>query len=213
MHARCLPSPSTSPSALHASFLAILPQLQRHGRIYFRGARSDRRADLVAEMVALAWKWFVRLAQRGKDPTRFAVMLASYAAKAVKSGRRVTGQEPARDVLSPLAQMRRCFVVSTLPEFSTLSGNPLAEALQDNTQSPVDEQAAFRLDFPAWLATLGSRNKSIAQDMALGHRTRELADTYGLTPGRVSQLRREFQDAWEHFTADPAERAGKVGLA
>src|SRR5262249_61483379 len=123
MHAHCLPSSSSLPSALHASFLAILPQLQRHGRIYFRGARSDRRADLVAEMVALAWKWFVRLAERGKDPTRFAVMLASYAAKAVKSGRRVTGQEPGRDVLSPLAQMRRCFVVSTLPEFSTLSGN------------------------------------------------------------------------------------------
>jgi hypothetical protein len=213
MHARCLPSSSTPPSALHASFLAILPQVQRHGRIYFRGARSDRRADLVAEMVALAWRWFVRLAERGKDPTRFAVMLASYAAKAVKCGRRVTGQEPDRDVLSPLAQMRRCFVVSTLPEFSTLSGNPLAEALQDNTQSPVDEQEAFRLDFPAWLATLGSRNKSIAQDMALGHRTRELADTYGISPGRVSQLRREFQEAWERFTADPTERAGKAGLA
>jgi hypothetical protein len=193
--------------------LAILPQVQRHGRIYFRGARSDRRADLVAETVALAWRWFVRLAERGKDPTRFAVMLASYAAKAVKCGRRVTGQEPDRDVLSPLAQMRRCFLVSTLPEFSTLSGNPLAEALQDNTQSPVDEQAAFRLDFPAWLATLGSRNKSIAQDMALGHRTRELADTYGLSPGRVSQLRREFHDAWERFIADPAERAGKTGIA
>jgi hypothetical protein len=190
-----------------------LPQLQRHGRIYFRSARSDRRADLVAETVALAWRWFVRLAERGKDPTRFAVMLASYAAKAVKCGRRVTGQEPGRDVLSPLAQMRRCFVVSTLPEFSTLSGNPLAEALQDNIQSPVDEQPAFRLDFPAWLESLGNRNKSIAQDMALGHRTRELADTYGLSPGRVSQLRREFQQAWEQFTADPAERAGKAGLA
>jgi hypothetical protein len=190
-----------------------LPQLQRHGRIYFRGARSDRRADLVAEVVALAWKWFVRLAERGKDPTRFATMIASYAAKAVKCGRRVTGQESDRDVLSTLTQMRRCFTVSTLPEFSTLSGNPLEEALQDNMQSPVDEQAAFRLDFPAFLGTLGIRNKNIAQDMALGHRTRELADAYGLSPGRVSQLRREFHDAWEHFTADPAERVGKAGLA
>ena len=213
MHACCLPSSSIAPSGLHASFLAILPQLQRHGRIYFRGVRSDRRADLVAETVALAWRWFVRLAERGTDPTRFAVMLACYAARAVKSGRRVTGQESDRDALSPLAQMRRCFVVRTLPEFSTLSGNPLAEALQDNTQSPVADQAAFRLDFPAWLATLGSRNKSIAQDMALGHRTRELADTYGLSPGRVSQLRREFQDAWERFIADPAEGAEKAGLA
>jgi hypothetical protein len=154
----------------------------------------------------------VRLAERGKDPSRFPSTLAGYAAKAVKSGRRVSGQESDRDVLSPLAQMRRNFVVSTLPEFSTLAGNPLAEALQDNTQSPVDEQAAFRLGFPAWLCILGNRNKSIAQDMALGHRTHELAESYGLSPDRVSQLRREFQDAWERFTPDPAERAGKVGL-
>jgi hypothetical protein len=64
MNVRCLPPSSPSPTALHASFLAILPQLQRHGRIYFRGARSDRRADLVAEVVALAWKWFMRLVCR-----------------------------------------------------------------------------------------------------------------------------------------------------
>jgi hypothetical protein len=191
--------------------VAILPQVQRQGRIHFRAARPDRRAELVAEVVALAWKWFVRLAERGQDPTRFSVTLAAYAAKAVKSGRRVCGQESDRDALSPLAQMRRCFVVSTLPEFSTLSGNPLAEALQDNTQSPVPEQAAFRLDFPAWLGTLGSRNKSIALDMAVGHRTQHLAHTYGISPGRVSQLRREFHEDWQRFTADPDELDRPLG--
>ena len=50
---------------LQAAFLgSVLPKVQRHGRIYFRGARSDRRADLVAEVVALAWKWFMRLVCR-----------------------------------------------------------------------------------------------------------------------------------------------------
>ena len=41
----------------------------------------------------------------------------------------------------------------------------------------------------------------------------DVAGKHGLSPGRVSQLRREFQEAWERFTADPAERAGKAGLA
>jgi hypothetical protein len=165
----------------------------------------------VAEVVALTWKWFIRLAERGKDPTRFATMLASYAAKAVRCGRRVTGQEPGRDVLSPLAQMRRCFVVGKLPECSTLSGSPLSEALRDNRQTPVDEQVCFRIDFPHWSSTLGPRNRSIALDMAVGHTTQDLANTYGLSPGRISQLRREFCQDWKRFTADPDDRETPPG--
>jgi hypothetical protein len=195
--------PNAGIDALHAAFLSILPRIEAYARFYFRGARPTRRADLVAEVVALAWKWFARLAERGMDGCRFAPTLARFAARAVRCGRRVCGQEKDQDALSPLAQMRRCFVVSTLPEFSTLSGNPLAEALQDNTHTPPDEQACFRLDFPAWLGRLGARNRSIAEDMALGHRTEELARTYGISPGRVSQLRREFHIDWERFCGGP----------
>ena len=141
-------------------------------------------------------------------------MLASYAAKAVKSGRRVTGQEPDRDVLSPLAQMRRCFVVSTLPECGTLSGNPLAEALQDNTQTPVPDQVAFRLDFPAWLNTLSDRDRRVVEDLLASERTGAVARKHGLSPGRVSQLRREFRRRWQHFHHERAEAGpGRVGVA
>ena len=40
------------------------------------------------------------------------------------------------------------FSISKLPDFSTLSDNPLSDALIDNTRSPVPEQVQFRLDFP-----------------------------------------------------------------
>jgi hypothetical protein len=89
-----------------------------------------------------------------------------------------------------------------LPDISTLNGNPLFEALHDNTQSPVLDQVAFRCDFPSWLASLGSRNRNIAQDMAQGLCTGELADAYGLSPARVSQLRGEFYDDWLRFTGE-----------
>jgi hypothetical protein len=38
--------------------------------------------------------------------------------------------------------------------------------------------------------------------MALGHRTQELAQTYRISEGRVSQLRQEFCDDWNRFTGD-----------
>jgi hypothetical protein len=188
---------------LHAAFLAIVPRIERHGEVYFRHVRCPhRKADLIAEMVAVSWRWFVRATQKGKDVSQFVAAIATYAARHVRSGRRLCGQEKAKDALSPLAQTRHNFVVEKLPDFSTLSSNPFAEALRDNMQTPPPEQAAFRIDFPQWLATLATRNRDIAQDMALGHRTRELSKKYGVCPGRVSQLRREFHDDWQRFCGD-----------
>jgi hypothetical protein len=160
--------------------------------------------EAVAEAVALALAlaWHLRLARRGRDATLFPSALATFTARAVASGRRLCGQERANDVLSPRAQRRRGFAVCTLPAVEPLSANPFSEALADNTRSPVPDQAAFRLDFPAWLGTLGARKRTIAEDMALGHRTQELAQTHRISEGRVSQLRQEFHDDWNRFTGD-----------
>jgi len=157
-------------------------------------------------MVALTWRWHLRLAERGKDSTRFPTALATFAARAVRSGRRLAGMDRAIDVLSPLAQRRKGFAVGKLPDCSTLDGSPLDEALRDNIHSPVDEQACFRLDFPAWLRSLPRRDRRLVKGMALGHRTLDLARRFRLSAGRVSQLRREFKRDWDRFTApgDPA---------
>ena len=150
----------------------VLPAVERHAKIYFRHVKCpDRKADLIAEAVGLAWRWFRRLAQRGMDGTQFPTAIAGFAARAVNSGRRVCGQEKVNDVLSPLAQRRHAIEVVKLPDFATLSGNPLDEALHDNTRSPVDEQAAFRIDFAEWLHGLGSRRRDIITDMGMGCRT------------------------------------------
>jgi hypothetical protein len=128
--------------------------------------------------------------------------LAGYAVRAVRSGRRLCGQERARDVLSPLAQQRHDFVVARLPDF-TPGDNSLAEALRDSTQSPPDLQAAFRIDFPRWLARLGPRRRSIAMALAMGHRTRDLAARYAVSAGRISQMRRELHADWRRFHGEP----------
>jgi DNA-binding NarL/FixJ family response regulator len=104
--------------------------------------------------------------------------------------------------LSPLAQRRHHFSVESLPRRSTLSGNIFAEALRDNTKSPPDEQATFRVDFPHWLGSLGQRARRIAEDLALGEKTQDLARKHGLSQGRISQLRRELHSDWQRFCGD-----------
>jgi hypothetical protein len=160
---------------------------------------------LLAELRGLVWVWYVRLVQRGKDVLAFVSALATYAARAVNSGRRVCGHERKKDVLSPVAQRLHGFAVCTLPEFSTLNGNPLEDALADNTVSPVPEQVAFRLDFPAWLTTLSHRDRDMVTDMGLGERTLDLADKYGCSAGRISPKRRFFHEDWRRFWGDGEE--------
>jgi len=196
-----------SPQSLHAHFLSLVPRIVTHGRIYFRKLKcQQKKEDAVAEMVALSWVWFVRLAKKGKDASEFPSALATFAARAVKNGRRLTGMEKTKDVLSQLAQTRRNFTVCSLPSISSLCGSVIDEALQDNTQTPVDEQVAFRIDFPCWLRTRTERQRRIVEDMITGERTLDVADKYGMTSGRVSQLRREFHQDWERFCGDQDTR-------
>jgi hypothetical protein len=209
-------SPATL-ALLQASFLAIvLPRVLSHGRVCFRHLKCRQsREDAIQEMIGLSWQWHLRLAEKGRDATLFPTALASYAARAVRCGRRFCGQKRANEVLSPLAQRERRFAVGKLPDFSTLNGSPLEEALRDNTVSPVPEQAAFRLDFPAWLAHLPDRDHAIVEDLLLGERTLDVANKYGVSPGRISQKRTAFCQNWQSFCGDdvPTARPHRPGMA
>ena len=107
-------------------------------------------------------------------------------------------------MLSPLAQRRHRFTVGKLPDQETLSANPLRDALADNTVTPVDEQVAFRLDFPQWLSAYPDRDRRLALDLMAGERTLDMADKYALSAGRISQMRTQFHDSWTRFQEAPA---------
>jgi hypothetical protein len=184
----------------HAAFEAALPRIVRHCQIQFRGVRcQSAREELTAEAVGLAWKWFARLWERGKDPSRFVSAIATFAVKAARSGRRVAGSERAKDAMSPRAQRLKGFSVCKLPDFATLAGNPIAEALISNTLTPVDEQVQFRFDFAAWLAGWDAHRRQILDLMLQGERTKDIADKVGKSSARISQLRDEFSLSWFAF--------------
>jgi hypothetical protein len=177
-----------------AAFLTMLPRIERRARFVFRSWKcAQRRADAVVETVGLAWLWYVRLSQRGKDVSAFVSRLASYAAQAVRHGRRVCGQHKTSDVLSPVGALRHRFVVEQL------DSTALNEALVDNTVTPPDEQAAFRIDFPHWLATRSERDRQVAGQLMRGEKAGDVSRTFGLTPARISQLRRALCQDWRHF--------------
>ncbi len=212
-----IPFSSAALTHLHASFLAIvLPRVLSHGRVCFGSIQCPhRREDAVQDMIGLAWRWHLRLAEKGKDATSFPTALASYAARAVRSGSRVAGQEKANDVLSPVAQRRHHFYVGRLPDFENLSEHPICEALYDNTKSSPDETVCFKLDFLAWLASLTERDRGIVEDLMIGERTLDVAKKYNVSPARIAQKRREYQQDWRNFwdEDDPTSVPSRSAIA
>ena len=57
----------------------------------------------------------------------------------------------------------------------------------DSRQTSIADQVAIKLDFVVWLNSLCSRTRRIAIDLARGFSTSEVANKFGVTPGRVSQ--------------------------
>jgi DNA-directed RNA polymerase specialized sigma24 family protein len=191
-----------------AVFLAHLPRCLALARFAFhRVGCPHARADRVAETVALAWRHFAALSRRGKKPEEFVTTLALRCSQAVKAGRRLAGCETGQDVLSLVARVRHGLRVTRLPDRDRVSDRhplpgALADPLADNTRSAVPEQAAFRVDFPRWRATLRRRDRKILAALAGGERTADAARRFKISPGRVSQLRREFEQSWERFQAN-----------
>ena len=137
---------------------------------------------------------------------------AALVARAVKCGRRLCGQERSGDVLSFVAQQRHGFRVERLPSTTRspqehLYADPYGQALldafeerlRDNTLTPIPDQAAFRIDFPVWRCTRTERDRRVIDALLAGGRTRDVSQKFGLSPGRVSQLRRDFMEDWRRF--------------
>ena len=204
---------------LHNAFMSLLPKIQKHAQITFRHIPcAHQRADRMAESVALAWKWFLRLDELGKDVNQFPMVFIYLVVKGVRSGRRLAGQERLRDILSKMAQVRNDFWVESLSESSepvmeTMAGpqgsmrRVVKESLQANTHTSIPEQVAFRLDWHQFFRSLPARDRRMVKFLSVGHRPERAALQFGVSRTRVSQLRKKWYRQWRAFRGEGV-RAG-----
>jgi hypothetical protein len=209
-----------APAAGHstAEFLELIPIVQRQARFAFRGRPEADREEVAAEAVAAAYASYVGLRARGKDPVRdFPCALAAYAVLHVKAGRLMGSGNSTTDALSPLAQRKRGFRVESLhvsggiPRDNVHSTtdrrrhDEFEEQLRDNTRSAVPDQAAFRIDFPEFLGSLGNRDRALVRFLALGNTGQVAAARFGMSEGRVSQLRKTWRERWCQYQGEGAD--------
>ena len=184
-------------------FLEMLPQLHQQARFAFRDEPASRRQELVAETIANCWVAFVRLVQRGLFDIVYPTPLVQYAIRQVRDGRCVGSKLNSKDVSSTYAQRRRGFCLEALDEYNQRQHEWNEVLVEDKHAGPA-ETAASRIDFADWLRLLPNRSRHIAETLAAGETTKKAAKQFRVSPGRISQVRRELRQNWDDFQGEAA---------
>ncbi len=169
----------------------MLPHIERHARIAFRHLRGDTRDEAVQEAVCNACQAYARLAEQGRSNAATWSSLAKYAVAQVRGGRCVGSPLNVRDVCSTYCQGRKGVRVGPLCRWDHQEGAWQEILVEDKSVTPAD-LAASRIDVPAFFASLSRRNRRIAEKLAMGEPTKQVANMFKISAGRVSQLRQEL---------------------
>jgi len=192
-------------------FLKVLPSVQQHAEICFRRLSADKREEAVRESIAAACVNFQLAAAQGKLNVVHPSSLADFAVRHTRTGRHVGGgQDAARDAMSATCQRRHHVKVVSYDR------DRLPAGLRDGTdgwkriavedrKANIPDLAAFRVDFAGWLQTLTHRDRGIICALSGGEGTKAVAEQFGLSEGRVSQLRRKFEKLWRLFQGEAEE--------
>jgi len=180
----------------------MLPIIRNYARGAFSRLNPDLRQDLIQEVIANAMVAYVRLVQQGRVALAYPTVLARYGIAQVRDGRRVGASLNINDAMSRYCQMKKGVIVARLDYFDEEENQWCEAVVEDTRTASVSDIVSFRVDFADWLSFLKRRDRRIAEFLALGNRTREAARKFGVSEGRVSQLRRELAESWKEFTGE-----------
>jgi DNA-binding NarL/FixJ family response regulator len=190
-------SASISTSGWQTGFLNILPAIQNNAQIQFRRLPVEQRQEAIQEAIAAAAVSYQILVAKGRVHDAHPSTIATHAVQHVRGHRHVGGsQEAARDVMSSIARRRHGFRV----EYGKFDG--LQNMLTAIGRVDIPALAALRIDFDRWFRTFTQRDQKIIGALASGECTKAVAEKFGISPGRVSQLRRRYERQWMVFQGE-----------
>jgi hypothetical protein len=191
-------------SGWQAGFLAVLPIVQTHAQIQFRRLPADRREEAIQETIAAACMSYQIAVAQGKQDVIRPGPLADFAVRHVRTGRHVGGkQDAAKDVMSPVAHQRHGVQVQSYHAHRSGDGTDGWRQLAiEDRKASIPDLAAFRIDFAQWLKSLTRRDRRIIAAFVSGERTMTVAERFGISEARVSQLRRKYEWEWQVFQGE-----------
>jgi hypothetical protein len=187
------PTSETVTANDHRAFEAALTRIDACLRYHFRRWPSGRRDQAIDDARSAAWVAWNGLFRRGEDPVAIGVT-AFNATRAIRKARAIAASRPGGRGSSATGLR----VVA----FEELYGSTPAAwqgwLAPDRHYGPADE-AAFRIDFAAWIGGLTPRKRRAAELLAERHGTGDVARLLCVTPAAISQARVWLSRSWERF--------------
>ena len=198
--------PSKSVPVWHAGFLAMLPTIVKQVRFAFRHLGPEARSEALQNCIANAMIAYARLYELGKIALAYPSVLGRYAISQTNDFRVVGGHLAIKDVLSRYCQVNKGVRVEHIDQYDDTEDEWTQLVVEDRTAGPA-EIARTRIDFAAWLRSLPIKLRRIAKMLANGERTTDVARKFGLSDGRISQIRLLLKEAWLRFQDEEPEAA------
>ena len=115
--------------------------------------------------------------------------------------------------MSDFAQCRLGFQLDRLDNYSEQDDTWQEIILADKRATPA-EIVAFKVDFADWLDRLPLLRRQIALMLSTGATTMETAKRFGVSSGRISQIRLWLKENWDAFQSDtPREKTPMLAVA
>jgi hypothetical protein len=165
------------------------PELQSKAKAYFDDYRPEAKDEAVANSLFLAWHHFVSLAKKGKADDQLLTRSFYFACRQSRSGRLM------RTVKG--SKFRELWDHAGNTGHAIVCGIDLDAFISQRDRIP--DIVSFRLDTPAWLASLPENQRQRAMELAEGTSTKELADRWGVSAAAVSNSRRQLNESYERF--------------
>jgi DNA-directed RNA polymerase specialized sigma24 family protein len=176
-----------------ARFEAVLPRLRLIIAKYFRSYyNQDDKDDAIAEAIALSWRRFRALIQRGTDPDNLGYSIGSRAALQVHRGTRwtVTNQKRGRSIVDPLWPPTRRKLALRCHQ---LNARDLCRS------ADIPDIVAFRIDFATWRSQWSKRDLAIIDARLAGYTCLEIAQKLGVNRWNVNRRLPRYYMSWTKF--------------
>ena len=193
---------SVSSTRSHDMFAELLPSMRAQARFAFRNLASHEREEAIQEVLALAFVMLANLVRAERKQFAYATPLVQFAIRQYRAGRRVGVPLNINDVTCEHAQRVRGFKLKSLDRCEAATGEWREILVEDKHVGPA-ETAAARIDLTTWYRSLPVRNRKLAKVLATGETTGAVAKKFKVSAGRISQVRRELEQSWVAYQAEP----------
>jgi hypothetical protein len=172
---------------LKCEFVNYIPWMTNIATGHFWHLDPEAREEAVQNTLVLVWRRFHALIAKGRaGDLGILQSVLWYSIKQTRAGRRAEGDSRARDTFKYAQKGRIRFERVNLDNFVS-------------TDTPVPDHVSFRLDVPAFLATLTDRQRRMAEALMTGDGTLSVANQFGITASAVSQFRNRFKEQFQAF--------------